>query len=1437
MTNCYQTNKGSKHHYALQLFIFLQLLFVSGNLIAQPIITSFAPKSGAVGSTVTLTGSNFSTSLNGNVVFFGGVKATVSAASSSSLTVLVPKGATSRLITVTSNKLTAYAAEPFRVTFQGSDTAFTPASLAPKLDFGINMAGYSGWDPVYLTDLDGDGKLDVFSPNNTYNYAATTLRNLSAPGIIYFGELTDFHANGFPKAGAVGDFDGDGKPDLAISTEFQFKICVYKNTSVPGAINFAPRMDFLLDAIAPFDLACTDIDGDGKPDLVTTIGGTNIISVLKNNTANDIINFSTRQDFTVGESVQSIVIGDVDRDGKPDLVTTNAGSNTISLLRNTTSNGVISFAPKVDLPTGNTPRFTAIGDLDNDGELDLVTTNSVTNTITIYKNNSTPGTISFIDRKDFTTALAPYGVNLEDLDGDGDLDIAEANVNSNSISIFKNISTPGSIQLSQRSDYATFTNPYFVALGDLDGDGKSDVAVGCREQGSISMLRNKTNEPVINSVSPSIGYNGTILAVAGVNLSATTRVTIGGTPVSSFTVTSPTTVKVVVGNGSSGNIVLTTPYGTATISGFVYMPPPQFNFSPQLASKGATILISGNYLGGTKSVSFGGVPALSFKVLSTTSVSAVVSDGATGSVTVENETGVTSLPGFTYVSPPTIDAISPASAAPGTQVTITGNNFNSIAGTRVVYFGGVKATIAAASNTLLTVTVPYGCTNMPVSVTANFLTGYSYKPFTPIYPGAGSNLVYHSFAPKSDFAAGNTPNGFAVSDFDGDGNLDLASSNNSAYLSVYKNLGTKGSAAFSTKQDYFAGSSTAGVYAGDLDGDGKQDLVTTSPLSQTISTYRNISSVGSIAFSNAQYVSDYITFNRGSDVSITDIDGDGKPDLVVVNSTPNTLSVYRNTSLPGQITFETKLDFPLLSGNKNFAITDLNLDGKPEIVVATNTGVVTIYKNSSTPGTITLTQNSPPTLNNQGISICAGDFDGDGKPDLAVINYSASQLPASIVSVFKNTSAGGEISFASAKDISVGGALGDIVATDVDGDSKPDLAIVNSSANAISILKNNGTGTISFAARYDYPTGTNPQGLVFGDFDKDGKPDMAVFSQNLATVSILKNKVGEPIVTPAGANPVTGIIINRVTIDPSVQAYNGVPYVQRHYDIEPQTNPSLATATVTLFFSQQDFDNFNAFPLNGANLPSSPGDDQGKAALRIYQYHGFSSTGLPGDYQGNATEINPDDTAIIWNANPQWWEVSFNVTGFSGFFIGNERNSVLPLKLLSFIVKKESDKNLLQWVTSDETNMKYFEIQRSSNGIFYDSIGVVNVLNRNTSLQNYVYSDLSGTGGVYYYRLKMVDITNHGVYSNVVFVGSAGTTASLKVYPNPIESEAIVEHPLTHTEARLQIIDLKGAVIKTFKINPNTISTRIATRGMSPGVYHIIWSDQGKMLNYRIIVE
>jgi hypothetical protein len=200
-------------------------------------------------------------------------------------------------------------------------------------------------------------------------------------------------------------------------------------------------------------------------------------------------------------------------------------------------------------------------------------------------------------------------------------------------------------------------------------------------------------------------------------------------------------------------------------------------------------------------------------------------------------------------------------------------------------------------------------------------------------------------------------------------------------------------------------------------------------------------------------------------------------------------------------------------------------------------------------------------------------------------------------------------------------------------------------------------GNIVFGEVAYYQTGEGPTDVACADIDGDGKIDVAV-GNGYSSVTILRNTFGEPKVTPSGSNAVYGAIVQKSYYDSTVNDYRGQPYVQRHYEVTPVNNPNSATGTITLYFRQSDFDAFNQHPDRGLSLPMGPNDSSGIANLRVYQFHGTSTDGMPGTYSGNPVVIDPEDSRIVWNAETQWWEVSFEVNGFSGFFISVKGNGL-----------------------------------------------------------------------------------------------------------------------------------------------------------------------------------
>ncbi|MEQ1588255.1 MAG: choice-of-anchor tandem repeat GloVer-containing protein, partial [Cyclobacteriaceae bacterium] len=392
--------------------------------IASPVptITSFTPASGPIGTTVTITGTNFSATPANNIVYFGATKATVTAATTTQLTVTVPVGATYKPISVQVAGLAAYSQSQFLVTFGGGGTINTCA-FNPAVNFPLGATPYD----VLLGDLDGDGKSDMIAANFN-SRTVSVYRNISSTGAITLGSFAtkvDFITNSAtanPNGLALGDIDGDGKLDLVVANYIDLSgiatVSIFKNISSPGSFtsgSFAARVDF--PCVGAFKPTIQDLDGDGKPEIAVTNYFNGGISVFRNTSTLGVINASSlspKVDFTTGIYAYAITIHDIDSDGKPDLIATNINSNTISVLRNTSTQGAInptSFATSVNFSTIVTPYNFAVGDLDNDQKPDLVVSNgNAGSDLSVFKNISVPGTInasSFATRVDFATGAGP----------------------------------------------------------------------------------------------------------------------------------------------------------------------------------------------------------------------------------------------------------------------------------------------------------------------------------------------------------------------------------------------------------------------------------------------------------------------------------------------------------------------------------------------------------------------------------------------------------------------------------------------------------------------------------------------------------------------------------------------------------------------------------------------------------------------------------------------------------------------------------------------------------------------------------------------------------------------------------------------------------------------------------------------------------------------
>jgi hypothetical protein len=226
----------------------------------------------------------------------------------------------------------------------------------------------------------------------------------------------------------------------------------------------------------PAAVVVGDVNGDGHPDLVSVNTGDNTVSVLLGDGGGG---FGPRTGFATGLVPHHLALADVNRDGHLDLVVANTGADTVSVLL---GNGTGSFGPRTDFSTGAAPFFVAIGDLNGDGAPDIVTVNVNADTVSVLLGK---GNGLFGDRMDVGTGAGAREVAIGDLNGDGIPDLVIVNVSDNSVSVLLGL---GSGQFGARTDFPAAAGPRAVALDDLNGDGKLDVVVADANANSVSVF-------------------------------------------------------------------------------------------------------------------------------------------------------------------------------------------------------------------------------------------------------------------------------------------------------------------------------------------------------------------------------------------------------------------------------------------------------------------------------------------------------------------------------------------------------------------------------------------------------------------------------------------------------------------------------------------------------------------------------------------------------------------------------------------------------------------------------------------------------------------------------------------------------------------------------------------------------------------------------------
>lgn len=972
----------------------------------------------------------------------------------------------------------------------GAPTSYTPGSGPGFYDNGV------------AADVNLDGKMDLITRTSQTLYAQlgngdgtfqTAIGKFFSPAL--------FACQGGPTE--VGDFNADGKPDVIMVGRCSDNAGIFLGN---GDGTFQNPTTFSAGS-QPNSLAVGDFNGDGKDDFLIVARVQQAINLYINNGDGT---FAARADYGGVPYPTWAVTADLNNDGRSDVVYVGDVQPVTFAVRYGNADGTLTTNANHGLPNQSYPRM-AIGDVNNDGILDLVFTyDYLQNKLAIWQ-GAADGTFAFT--RQYSIGARPYGLVLTDFDGDGALDAATSHYEGNSINVLQG-NGDGTFDAAQSYTFspASTSSQFHMFAGDFNGGGLPELTVSQTSPVSkfyifpftTSSTASYTDSTYTFGVHPfTAEYGGNsyfsasssgVLNQAIVNATSTAIVasanpTVFGTSVTfTATVTSgaglPTgSVEFREGSTLLGTSVVDSGTGVATLD------------ISTLAGGNHTIVAA--YLGDSNfgpSVSSGLAHAVSATGTSTVLIRTSGADPSTGGAVLTFEatvTGTSGIPrghvafkdGSTTLGTSALNGTGVATLATnkvgsGTRsitavyqgtlshsgststalshtvngasvVAISSNTATSAYGQNVTFTGTVNARQGAANPTG-SVAFMEGTTTLGTGLLGSASAGFS----SPVYIGTSSS-----------------PYGIAAADFNRDGKMDVVvPQQQSASIRVFMG---NGDGTLQGGIDYSGAAYGTKIVVADFNNDGAPDIaIDNTPQDKfEFGVFMNNGNGTFAAIARTN------NFERVSGLATGDLNGDGNMDLLATSSTSNLVRLYLGN---GNGTFAAAVSYATGSQPSQIETGDLNNDGKLDVVLQNND-----YYASSTAiylGNGDGTLQTPTTLSvaNQPSTLKLADFNSDGNLDLA---EGAANGGLSI------RLGNGNGTFANASTYNVYQALFiDVADIDLDGDL--DIAVATYNGRNITVVRNNGNGTFSnsFSA---YDAGNNyTYGILAVDLDGGGRPDL-----------------------------------------------------------------------------------------------------------------------------------------------------------------------------------------------------------------------------------------------------------------------------------------------------------------------------------------------------------